>query len=258
MAGKSLASLGLTGKKALVVGVANKHSLAFAIASTLQAHGCEVGVVSGPKSFDRAEKSLSLLPEMPAFHLSCDVTNPSSLNNLLKKTQSDFPVDCLVHSVAFAPSEALTKPFLQTSEMDFLLAMQVSAVSLLTLVQNVHINPHASIVALSYLGAEKAIPNYNCMGPAKAALEATCRQLAMELGSGEKKARVNVISAGPLNTLSARGIPGISKMRKLVEINSPLRRNVTPKEVADTTAFLLSNMASGITGQTIHGKFIQF
>ncbi|KAG9412541.1 hypothetical protein AC1031_015451 [Aphanomyces cochlioides] len=240
---------GLAGKKAVVVGLANKHSLAYAIANALQNHGCEVGLVSAPVSFERAKSSLSLLPRAPIFHVECDVTRPQDLE-ALGVIASDIQVDCLVHSVAFAPSEALTQPFSKTPTSAYLTAMHVSSMSLLSLLQHVPIQPGGSVVALSYLGAVKAVPNYNCMGPAKAALEATCRQLALELG--QDQIRVNAVSAGPLNTLSSRGIPGISKMRQHVARNSPLRRNITPEEVANTTAFLCSNLASGITGQTIY------
>ncbi|EQC25461.1 hypothetical protein SDRG_16680 [Saprolegnia diclina VS20] len=238
--------LGLVGKRAVVVGLANKHSLAFAIASVLQSHGCQVGVVSAPVSFERAAKAISLLPEPPSFHVACDVAQPDDMARL-----SDLaPMDCVVHSVAYASPDALTKPFATTTPDAFLQAMLISSHSLVGLVQNLSLNPGASIVALSYLGAVKAIPNYNVMGPAKAALEATCRALALELGP--RNIRVNAVSAGPVNTLSARGIPGISKMRQYVVDAAPLQRNITPEEVANATAFLCSPLASGMTGQTIY------
>ncbi|OQR87990.1 enoyl-ACP reductase [Achlya hypogyna] len=238
--------LGLAGKKALVVGLANKHSLAFAIASALQVHGCDVGIVSAPVSFDRAAKALASLPRPPTCHIACDVSAPADLASLA----SVAPVDCLVHSVAFASSDALTKPFKDTTAESFWQSLHISSYSLVGLVQHVGLNPGASVVALSYLGAVRAIPNYNVMGPAKAALEATCRALALELGP--QQVRVNAVSAGPVNTLSARGIPGISKMRQHVADTAPLQRNITPDEVAQAAAFLCSPLASGITGQTLY------
>jgi enoyl-[acyl-carrier protein] reductase I len=248
------AGLGLSGKKALVIGLANKHSLAFAITKVLQEHGCEVGVVSGPASFDRAKRSVDLLPLAPLFHLECDVTSSNDMESL-RVASSSYAIDCLVHSVAFAPPESLTKPFLQTSSESYLMAMHVSSFSLINLLQKVHVQPGGSVVALSYLGACKAVPKYNCMGPAKAALESTCRGLALELGPNQ--VRVNAVSAGPVNTLSARGIPGISKMRQYVAEVSPLQRNATSEEIANATAFLCSPLSSGITGQTIYGKTLE-
>ncbi|ETW09399.1 hypothetical protein H310_00010 [Aphanomyces invadans] len=241
--------LGLTGKTALVVGLANKNSLAFAIASALQSNGCNVGLVSAPASYERAKPSLALLPAAPLFHVPCDVTRCEDLLALREITKA-VRLDCLVHSVAYASPAALTQPFLATPTADFLHCVHVSTISLISLLQHVKIQSGGSVVALSYLGAEKAVPNYNCMGPAKAALEAACRALAVELG--ESQIRVNAVSAGPINTLSARGIPGMSKMRQVVSETSPLRRNVTPQEVANTTAFLCGDLSSGITGQTIY------
>ncbi|OQS02350.1 enoyl-ACP reductase [Thraustotheca clavata] len=238
-------SLGLAGRKALVVGVANKHSLAFAIVQGLQLHGCSVGVVSAPVSFERAKKAMEGLPL--DFHIQCDVTKEEEMNALSKDIDG---LDCLVHSIAYAPPEAFQNSFKKTSLNAFNQAMHVSTYSLIELVQKLPLNPGASVVALSYLGAIKAIPNYNVMGPAKAALEAVTRALAMELG--KEQIRVNCVSAGPVNTLSARGIPGISKMRQNVGETAPLGRNITPEEVANVTAFLCSPLASGITGQTIY------
>ncbi|KAF0710691.1 hypothetical protein AaE_012423 [Aphanomyces astaci] len=241
--------LRLNGKKALVVGLANKNSLAFAIASALQSHGCAVGLVSAPASYERAKPSVKSLPSAPLFHVQCDVTNPDDLLALQELTK-DVELNCLVHSVAFASPDALTHPFLHTPTTDFLTSIHVSSISLLSLLQHVKLQNGGSVVALSYLGAAKAVPNYNCMGPAKAALEATCRALALEMG--EHQIRVNAVSAGPINTLSARGIPGLSKMRQIVADTAPLRRNVTPQEVANATAFLCGDLSSGITGQTIY------
>ena len=243
----------LQGKKGLVVGVANKRSIAWAIAQAAHREGAQLAFTYQGERLKEgvAELAKSLGGESPLF--DCDVTNNAQLDSVFQQIGSSFgKFDFLVHSVAFAKREELESEFLPTSRDGFALALDVSAYSLVALAQRAAplLNEGASIVAMTYYGAEKVIPRYNVMGVAKAALEACVRYLSFDLGP--KKVRVNAVSAGPVQTLAARGISGFTDMMKIVEAKAPLRRNVEVGEVANAVVFFLSPLSSGITGEVLY------
>jgi enoyl-[acyl-carrier protein] reductase I len=244
----------LRGKKALVTGIANNRSIAWGIAQQLRAAGAEIGITYLPMNEKVGGKVQALTePLEPTLFESLDVSKQEDLDNLATKIKSDWGgVDIVVHCLAFANREDLEGDFSATARPGFDTALGVSAYSLIDLVGNLRpvMNPNASIITLTYLGAVRVVPNYNVMGVAKAALEASVRYLASELGPDG--IRVNAISAGPIRTLASSAIGGIMPMIKNVEANAPLRRTVTQIEVGNTAAFLLSNASSGITGQTIY------
>ncbi|HCF94784.1 MAG: enoyl-ACP reductase [Verrucomicrobiota bacterium] len=242
------------GKHALVLGVANERSIAWSIAKTLAGAGATVTLTyQGERIRAKVEELASSLPNGKA--LPCDVQDDQQMDELFEELRNDpdrKTIDALVHSVAFALKEELEGRFVLTSRKGFLLAHEISVYSLIALARRAEtLMPHgASILTLSYLGAERAIPNYNVMGVAKAALEASVRYLAADLGP--HRIRINAISAGPINTLAARGIRGFTEMLQYVREKAPLKRNVTQQEVADTALFLLSPLAGGITGEVLH------
>lgn len=244
----------LRGKKALVTGIANNKSIAWGIAKQLRAAGAEIGVTFLPMNEKVEGKVRSLTKELePTLFRELDVGKESDLEGLRDTVKSDWGgVDIVVHCLAFADRKDLEGSFAETSKPGFDVALGVSAYSLIDLVGTLRpvMNEGASIVTLSYLGAVRVVPNYNVMGVAKAALEASVRYLASELGPDG--VRVNAISAGPIRTLASSAIGGILPMIKNVEANAPLRRTVTQTEVGNTAAFLLSAASSGITGQTIY------
>ena len=244
-------TIDLSGKTALVTGVANKRSLAWAIAQELATAGARVILTyAAERVRDPVEELASQLPGTPI--VQCDVSRDESLDQAFQDIrQATERIDFFVHSIAFAQREDLEGKFLDTSRDGFRLALDISAYSLLALTRRVvpMMPGGGSIVCLSYIAAQRAVPSYNVMGTAKASLEQITRQLAWELGPGN--VRVNCISAGPLNTLSARGISGFTGILKLYEGRTPLQRNVTHKEVGTTGLFLLSDLASGITGTTV-------
>ena len=245
--------LELEGKHALVLGVANQRSIAWAIAQALAGAGASVTLsYQGERVRERVEELAAGLPR--ARVVSCDVTSDVELAELARRIAESEPprVDALIHSIAFAPREELEGRFAATSRSGFLVAHEVSVYSLTALARHIHpLMPQgAAILTLSYLGAEKVIPNYNVMGVAKAGLEATVRYLASDLGP--LGIRVNAISAGPINTLAARGISGFSRMLHHCADRAPLRRNVTAEEVAGAALFLVSHLASGVTGEVLH------
>ena len=237
--------LDLRGKKALVTGIANNRSIAWGIAQQLAAAGCELGITYLPDDRGRFEgKVLEPL----------DVQNPAQIEALFQRIAAQWgTLDVLIHCLAFAGKDELVGDFSAISPEGFARALEVSAYSLAPLCRHAKplFSPGASVITLSYLGAERAIPNYNVMGVAKAALEASVRYLAAELGPGQQ-VRVNAISAGPIRTLASSAIGGILDMIHNVEEQAPLRRTVTQDEVGATAAFLASPLASGITGQVIY------
>jgi enoyl-[acyl-carrier protein] reductase I len=179
-----------------------------------------------------------------------DVSNPEHMEGLAAKIEKDFgKIDFLVHSVAFAPKEALTESFMKTSKQAFQIAMDISVYSLIDLTNKLEsvLTDDASILTLSYLGGPKYIVNYNVMGVAKAALESTVRYMAVDLG--KKGQRVNAISAGPIRTLAAAGIGDFKQILNWNEVNAPLKRNVTTEQVGNSAMYLLSDLASGVTGE---------
>ncbi len=242
----------LKGKKGLVCGVANKRSIAWAIAQSCAREGAQLAFTFQGERLEENVRELS--KSMPGSLLfPCDVGSEEQVKATFAGVRSAFgELDFLVHSIAFAPKEALEGEFVNTGREAFKTALDVSAYSLALLSREAAPLMQAnggSIVTLTYLGSERVIPNYNVMGVAKAALEATVRYLASDLGS--KGIRVNAISAGPIKTLSASGVSGFSTILDHIASKSPLRRNIEAAEVGDAAAFLLSPLSRGITGQVL-------
>jgi len=241
----------LQGKTALILGIANRWSIAYAIAQAFRREGATVLLTYQGERLQRSLEEIGAnLGAAKVFQ--CDVSKDDDLANLAPTLGADFPkIDILVHSIAFANGEDLARPFLQTSRDGFKLATEVSAWSLVGVANAVRplMTDGGVIMTLSYLGAQRVIENYNVMGVAKAALEASVRYLAGELGASN--IRVNAISAGPIKTAAARGIKDFSKILDAIAAKAPLRRNCTPAEVADTAVFLASDLGRGVTGNTI-------
>ena len=243
----------LNGKLGIVFGVANQRSIAWAIAQAWAREGAKLAFTY---QGDRVKESVAeLAGEFGAdtLILPCDVTKDEEIAGVFKTVGEKFGrLHLLLHSVAFAPKTALEGEFLNTSREAFHIAHDVSAYSLVALSRAAAplMPDGGSIIGMSYYGAEKVVPHYNVMGVAKAALEASTRYLAYDLGP--KKIRVNCISAGPVNTLAARGISGFNEMIKHYEVHSPLKRNVLPDELGATGVFLASDGAAAITGQVLY------
>ncbi|MBA2501975.1 MAG: enoyl-ACP reductase [Pyrinomonadaceae bacterium] len=242
----------LQNKFGIIFGVANKRSIAWATAQAL--HGAGARLAFNYQSERLKENVESLTKEMDGtLVMQCDVINPEEVAAIFQQVKKEFGrLDFLVHSLAYAPREALEGDFVQTSRDAFLTALDISAYSLAALVREAAplMTEGGSVISMTYYGAEKVAPNYNVMGVAKAALEASTRYLAADLG--KHNIRVNAISAGPINTLAARGVSNMSSILKHVAERAPLRRNVEPREVGDTALFLCSPLSSGITGEIIH------
>lgn len=242
----------LQGKTVAVFGVANKRSIAWAIAQAMQAAGAELAITyQNERLRQEADDLIAALPNSQAFQ--CDVSRDEEIDQLFQQLKTRYgKLDSLVHSIGFAPAEALRDEFVTTSREAFRIAHDVSVYSLVALARAAYplMTEGGSILTLTYYGAEKVVPKYNVMGVAKAALEASVRYLAYDLG--KHRVRVNAISAGPIKTLAARGISGFSDMLKTQAERAPLHRNVDVNEVASTAVFLASNAASGITGETVY------
>jgi enoyl-[acyl-carrier protein] reductase I len=242
----------LQGKTALIVGVANKRSIAWGIAEAFHREGARLAFnYQGERLKENVEGLAAGIPGSVVF--PCDVTQDAEIDALFANVRSAFGrLDILVHCVAFAKKEDLEGAFSTTSRDGFGMALDISAYSLTALAQRAAplMEGGGAIVALTYLGAERVVPKYNVMGVAKAALESSIRYLAYDLGS--KNIRVNGISAGPINTLAARGIAGFTSILQHVRERSPLPRNTEPAEVGDTAVFLCSDMGRGITGEVIY------
>lgn len=243
----------LTGKAGVVLGVANNHSLAWFITRALDKAGASLAVTcQGERFVNKIEKLATQLENKPLL-VPCDVQDEEQVARLYEKIDEQFGrLDFLVHSIAFADRQDLDGSFLQTSREGFKLAMEVSVYSLLTVTRLAVplMREGGSIITLTYLGSQRFVPNYNIMGVAKAALESTVRYLAGELGP--RGIRVNALSAGPVNTLSARGIKDFSTFLNTVSAKAPLQRNISGEEVGDTALFLCSNLSRGITGEIIY------
>ena len=244
--------LSMQGRNAVVFGVANKRSIAWAIAQSLSNDGTRLAITyQNERLKQEAHDLISALPGAEAFQ--CDVSSDSEIEQLYANLKERFGhLDALVHSVAYAPAEELKGDFLNTSREGFRIAHDISVYSLIALARAAAplMTSGGSIITLTYFGAEKVMPSYNVMGVAKAALEASVRYLAYSLGP--RRIRVNAISAGPIKTLAARGISGLSDMMKAHAERAPLQRNVDVNEVADTAVFLSSDAGAGITGETIY------
>ncbi|HAJ06403.1 MAG TPA: NADH-specific enoyl-ACP reductase [Chloroflexi bacterium] len=239
----------LNEKKALIFGVANKRSIAWGIAKAMHREGATIALSYANQSLEKRVKPLSKEVEA-SFVEECDLTDDKAIENLFNKVQSNLgKIDILVHSVAFADRDDLNGPYHSTSRSGFQLAMDVSCFSFTSLVHHSlpHLNDDSSFLAMTYYGAEKAVPSYNVMGVAKAALEASVRYLAVDLGP--KSHRVNAISAGPIRTLAAAGVSGFKSMHNKFAKTAPLKRNVTNDDVGNAAVYLCSNLASGVTGE---------
>jgi enoyl-[acyl-carrier protein] reductase I len=240
----------LAGKTALILGVANKWSLAYAIAQAFRREGARLLLTyQGDRQKDVVTELGSELDA--AAILECDVTRDEDLAKMADTVRQHGRLDALVHSIAFANREDLSRPFVETSRAGYLLAQDVSAYSLVAASRAVAplMTAGGSIMTLTYLGATRVVTNYNVMGVAKAALEASVRYLAGDLGPSN--IRVNAISAGPVKTVSARGVAGLGKMLEAMPQHAPLRRNCTPEEVADTAVFLASDLGRGVTANVL-------
>ena len=243
----------LQNTQGIIFGVANKRSIAWATAQALHQAGARLAFTyQGDRLKDNVEGlTKAEMPDSPL--LSCDVTRQDEVDETFKRLATEFGrLDFLIHSIAFAPREALEGEYLKTDREAFLTALEISAYSLTQLARAAAplMTDGGSIVTMSFHGAEKVYQGYNVMGVAKAALESSVRYLAADLGP--RNIRVNAISAGPIQTLSARGVSGLSTMLKHHAERAPLHRNVEPREVGNTALFLCSPLSSGITGETIY------
>ena len=243
----------LASKLGIVFGVANKRSIAWAIAQAWHRAGAKLAFTYQGERLKENVEELAGTFGGDTIILPCDVTRDDDIAHVFSEVGQKFGrLHLLLHSVAFAPREALEGEFVNTSREAFHIAHDVSAYSLIALARGAAplMTEGGSIVAMTYYGAEKVVPHYNVMGVAKASLEASTRYLAYDLGP--KKIRVNCISAGPVNTLAARGISGFTEMLKHYEAHAPLKRNVLPDELGATGTFLASDGAAAITGQVIY------
>lgn len=242
----------MEGRTAVVFGVANKRSIAWAIAQALQAAGARLVITyQNERLAEEAKDLIAALPGAEAFQ--CDVSRDEEVEQLFAQLKSRYgKLHALVHSIAFAPAEELKGEFLATSREGFRIAHDVSVYSLIALARAAAplMEDGGCILTLTYYGSEKVVPHYNVMGVAKAALEASVRYLAYDLG--KRRVRVNAISAGPIKTLAARSISGFGDMLKAQAERAPLQRNVDVNEVAATAVFLCSDAGSGITGEVLY------
>jgi enoyl-[acyl-carrier protein] reductase I len=243
----------LEGKTGIVFGVANKRSIAWAIAQAWSSAGARLAFTyQGERLKENVEELAATFGKDTPLY-PCDVTRDEDIARVFNNVAKDLGhLDLLLHSVAFAPKEALEGDFLNTSREAFRIAHDVSAYSLVALARAATplMTDGGSIIAMTYYGSVKVIPHYNVMGVAKASLEACVRYLAYDLGP--KKIRVNAISAGPVNTLAARGIAGFTSMLKHYEQHAPLKRNLEPAELGTTGLFLASDMSTAVTGQVLY------
>ncbi|MBI5681679.1 MAG: enoyl-ACP reductase FabI [Deltaproteobacteria bacterium] len=242
----------LDNKKAIIFGVANERSIAWAIAQALQREGAELAFTYAGAVLESRVRPLAESIGSKLI-LPCDATNDAEIDAVFENIKSQWGgLDILIHSIAFANKEELKGMFVDTSRDGFKLAMDVSAYSLVALAKRAYplMTNGGSIITMTYYGSEKVVPNYNVMGVAKAALEASVKYLAADLG--QKNIRVNAISAGPIKTLAAMGISGFRDMLQVVEGKAPLKRNVTTEDVANTAVYLAGSLSSGVTGEIIY------
>ncbi|MDR2906034.1 MAG: enoyl-ACP reductase FabI [Helicobacteraceae bacterium] len=239
----------MKGKKGLIIGIANERSIAYGIAKKAKEQGAEFAMTYLNAQFEK--RIAPIAEELGCKHIyRLDINEASEIEAVRESIAKDFgKIDFVVHAVAFAPKEALSGRFVETTKEAFNVAMTTSVYSFIEVAQKLLpvLNKGASLLTLSYLGAERVVPNYNVMGVAKAALEASVRYLAADLG--REGMRVNALSAGPIRTLAASGIGDFKMILKWNEANSPLRENVTIEQVGCSAAYLLSDLASGVTGE---------
>lgn len=242
----------LDGKKGLVLGLANDHSIAWGIAQALHAEGADLGFTYVGEALERRVRPLASSLDAKLIE-PCDVQNDAEIDTLMQKVRDVYgSLDIIVHAIGFAKREELSGPYLNTTREGFQLALDVSAYSLTAIVKAAQdlLNPGASILTLTYHGSQQVAQNYNVMGVAKAALEASVRYLANDLGP--RNIRVNAISAGPIRTLAASGIAGFRSMHKQFADTAPLRRNVTIEDVGKAAVWLCSDWSSAVTSETIY------
>src|SRR5829696_6562692 len=243
----------LTGKKGLVLGVANKRSLAWAIAKRAAEAGADLALTFQGERLEENVRELAATLGRDSLILPCDVAADDQIDALFAKIGASMgKLDFVVHGAAFAPPEALSAPFVQTTREAFRMALDISAYSLVSLARSAQplMTEGGSLLTLTYIGAQRVLPNYNVMGVAKAALECSVRYLASDLGP--QNIRVNAISAGPVKTLAAKGISGFNDILGVYRDRAPLRRNTEAGEVGDTGLFLISDAARGITGEVLY------
>ncbi|GHU11751.1 enoyl-[acyl-carrier-protein] reductase [NADH] 1 [Alphaproteobacteria bacterium] len=242
----------MDGKRGIVMGVANDRSLAWGIAKTLAEHGAEmVFSYQSEVLYKRVKPLADSLGNVDL--IECDVTNDDSVKSLLKTVHEKFgKIDFIVHAIAYSDKEELAGKYVNTSRKNFLNTMDVSCYSFVSVCQHAYeyLSEGASLLTLTYLGAERVMPNYNVMGVAKAALEASIKYLAVDFG--DRNIRVNGLSAGPVKTLASAGIGEFRYILKWNQYNAPLKRNTTLDDVGGTGLFLLSNLSSGVTGEVVH------
>ncbi|WP_026571090.1 MULTISPECIES: enoyl-ACP reductase FabI [Sediminibacillus] len=244
----------LEGRTYVVMGVANKRSIAWGIARSLHEAGARLIFTYANERFEKPVKELvSTLEGQDALFYECDVTNDEAVNATFQQIGEDVgTIHGLAHCIAFADKEDLKGEFVETSRDGFLLSQNISAFSLVAVTRAAEklMTEGGSIVTMTYLGGERVVQNYNVMGVAKASLDASVKYLANDLG--KRNIRVNAISAGPIRTLSAKGIGEFNSVLKQIEEKAPLRRTVTQEEVGDTAYYLMSDLSRGVTGETIH------
>ncbi|MET3698327.1 enoyl-[acyl-carrier-protein] reductase [NADH] [Bacillus oleivorans] len=246
--------LSLKGKNIVVMGVANKRSIAWGIARSLHEAGANLIFTYAGERFEKGLRELAeTLEGQEPFLVSCDVTVDEEIKTAFAMIGEKVgTIHGIAHCIAFANKEELVGEYLNTNRDGFLLAQNISAYSLTAIAKEARpmMREGGSILTLTYLGGERVVQNYNVMGVAKASLDASVKYLANDLG--KEGIRVNAISAGPIRTLSAKGIGDFNSILKVIEETAPLRRTTTPEEVGDTAAFLFSDLSRGITGETIH------
>lgn len=242
----------MAGKRGLILGVANNRSIAYGIAKACVDHGAEIALTYQGEAF---KKRVEPLAEELGAHVvgHCDVTDPESLDTVFENVGKLWDrIDFVVHAIVFSDKEELTGRYVETTRDNFLRTMDISVFSFTTIAKRAEplMTNGGSMLTLTYYGAEKVMPHYNVMGVAKAALEASVRYLAVDLGA--KGIRVNAISAGPIKTLAASGIGDFRYILKWNEYNAPLKRTVTPEEVGDSGLYFLSDLSRGVTGEVHH------
>ena len=242
----------MSGKRGIIMGVANRHSLAWGIAKVLHEHGAEIAFTYQGDALGKRVRPLAESPN-PDTVLECDVSDDASMDEVFKVLEEKWgKIDFLVHAIGYSDKSQLRGKYSDTTRDNFLMTMDISCFSFTAVASRAArlMADGGSMLTLTYYGAEKVVPHYNVMGVAKAALEASVKYLAAEMG--EDAIRVNAISAGPVKTLAASGIGDFRKILKWNENNSPLRRNVTIEEVGGSALYLLSDLARGVSGEVHH------
>lgn len=242
----------LDGKKGLILGVANERSIAWGIAQALHREGADLGFTYLGEALERRVRPLATSLDAKLIE-PCDVGSDEQIDALMERARTVYgSIDILIHAVAFAQREELDGSFLKTTRQGFRTALEISAYSLIALTKAASdlLTPGAAILTLTYHGSQQVIPNYNVMGVAKAALEASVRYLAADLGP--RGIRVNAISAGPIRTLAASGIADFRVLYRQFAGHAPLRRNITPEDVGNTALWLCSHLSSAVTGEIVY------